>query len=160
MSFKTSLTAGLLLFVGASIVTPIVRSAMHRKDCRPAAIAPAQPDALVVCYFRAKVRCPACRALEACSREVVQERFASEADAGRIQWQAIDYQSPGNEHFMTDYQLLTGGVVLVEFRDGNAQRWTALPETWNMTGDRGGLTKYLADQIRAFEATSDKGHRQ
>ena len=72
----------------------------------------------MVYYFRGNVRCPACRTLEACSREVVAERFAAEVADGRIQWRAIDYQTPGNEHFLTDYQLLTGGVVLVEFRDG------------------------------------------
>ena len=80
-------------------------------------------------------------------REVVAERFTGD----RIQWQAIDYQAPGNEHFLTDYQLLTGGVVLVEFRDGRPKRWKALPETWNMTGDRKALAQYLEDAIRAFQ---------
>ena len=101
----------------------------------------------MVYYFRANVRCAACRTLEACSREVVASDFAAEAADGRIQWRAIDYQSPGNEHFLTDYQLLTGGVVLVEFRDGRPQRWTALPETWNMTGDRKALARYLEEAI-------------
>jgi hypothetical protein len=159
MTFKTGLTAGLLLFVAASILAPIVRSAMHRKDPVPGEITPVRPDGLVVCYFRAKVRCPACRTLEACSREVVDNQFAHEVAAGQIQWQAIDYQSPGNEHFLSDYQLLTGGVVLVEFRDSRPQRWTALPETWNMTADRTGLSKYLEDQIRAFQAMPDKERR-
>ena len=99
--------------MAASIATPIVRhlAAVGREPTGDAA--PQRPDALVVYYFRANVRCPACRTLEACSREVVNERFAAAAADGRIQWRAIDYQTPGNEHFMTDYQLLTGGVVLV-----------------------------------------------
>ena len=143
------LTAGLLLFVAASIATPIVRHlAANRGEA--SADTPSRPDALVVYYFRANVRCPACRTLEACSREVVAERFSAAAADGSIQWRAIDYQKAGNEHFTTDYQLLTGGVVLVEFRDGRSQRWTALPETWNMTGDRKMLARHIEEAILAF----------
>ncbi len=150
MTIKTALTAGLLLFVAASLAMPIVRHFTAKHRVTTADAAPPRPDALVVYYFRGKVRCPACRTLEACSREVVNERFAAEAADGRIEWQAIDYQTPGNEHFLTDYQLLTGGVVLVEFRDGRPKRWTALPETWNMTGDRKALARYLDEAIHTF----------
>ncbi len=144
------LTTGLLLFVAASIATPVVRHIMAARRETTADAAPPRPDALVVYYFRANVRCPACRTLEACSREVVAERFSAAAADGRIQWRAIDYQTTGNEHFLTDFQLLTGGVVLVEFRDGRPQRWKALTETWNMTGDRKALARHLEGAIRAF----------
>ncbi len=150
--FGRFLTAGLLLFVAASIATPIVRhlTANSREPTADAALP--RPDALVVYYFRANVRCPACRTLEACSREVVAERFSAAAADGRIQWRAIDYQKAGNEHFTSDYQLLTGGVVLVEFRDGHpTERRKALPETWNMTGDRKKLARYLEEAILAFQ---------
>jgi hypothetical protein len=148
MTFKSGLTAGLLLFVAASIATPIVRRLTADRRETTADTAPPRPDALLVYYFRAKVRCPACRTLEACSRDVVEKRFAAEAAAGRIEWRAVDYQAPGNEHFTSDYKLVTGGVVLVEFHDAHSQRWTALPETWNMTGDRTRLARYLEDAIR------------
>jgi hypothetical protein len=150
MSLKTAITAGLLLLVTASIATPMIRwlTAGGRETTANAVLS--RPDALVVYYFRGNVRCSACRTLEACSREVVAERLSAEVGDGRIQWRAIDYQSPGNEHFTADYQLLTGGVVLVEFRGGRPQRWKALPETWNMTGDRSGLARYLEKAIRDF----------
>ena len=145
------LTAGLLLFVAASLATPIVRHLTAARRETAADAAPPRPDALVVYYFRGNVRCPACRTLEACSRAVVAERFAAEVADGRIEWRAIDYQTPGNEHFLTDYQLLTGGVVLVEFRDGHPTHTRALPETWNMTGDRSALARYLENAIRRVD---------
>ena len=151
MSTKAAFTAGLLLVVAASIATPIVRGLTAGRREATADAAPPQPDALVVYYFRGNVRCPACRTLEACSREVVADRFSTAAVDGHIQWRAIEYQTPGNEHFMTDYQLITGGVVLVKFRDGRPTRWKALPETWNMTGDRKALARYLEDAIRTLE---------
>ncbi len=159
MNFKTGITAGLLLFVAASIATPIVRHLRAARREPIADTAPVQPNAVVVYYFRANARCAACRTLEACSREIVENRFSAEAADGRIQWRAIDYQSPGNEHYVADYQLLTGGVVLVEFREGRPKRYTALTETWNMTGDRAGLARHLEDRIRAFLATSDQEQR-
>ncbi len=164
MKLKTAFTAGLLLFVAASIATPIVRHVIAARrrsfvDVTAADAAPARPDALVVYDFRANVRCAACRTLEACSREVVAQQFPAEAADGRIEWHAIDYQTPGNEHWLSDYQLLTGGVVLVQFRDGRPERWTALTETWNMTADRAGLSKYLEDRIRAFQAGTGEEQR-
>ena len=112
-NLRTAVTAGLLLFVAASIATPIVRhlAAVRKEPAGDAA--PQRPDALVVYYFRGNVRCTACRTLEACSHDVVNERFSAAAADGHIEWRAIDFQKPGNEHFTTDYQLLTGGVVLV-----------------------------------------------
>jgi hypothetical protein len=158
MKLKTAFTAGLLLFVAASIATPIVRHVAAARRTTADAI-PARPDALVVYDFRANVRCAACRTLEACSREVVAQQFPAEAADGRIEWHAIDYQTPGNEHWLSDYQLLTGGIVLVQFHAGRPKRWTALTETWNMTADRAGLSKYLEDRIRAFQAGTDEEQR-
>jgi hypothetical protein len=146
------LTAGLLLFVAASIATPIVRHVTAGRREAAADAAPGRPDALVVYYFRGNVRCAACRTLEACSREVVGTRFSAEVADGRIEWRAIDYESPGNEHWLADYQLLTGGVVLVKFRDGHRQRWKALTETWNMTRNREALARYLEEAIRTFDS--------
>ena len=157
MNFKRALAAGLLLLVAASIATPIVR----RLTVGHGEVAvPPRPDCLMVCYLRANVRCAACRTLEACSCAVVAERFPAEAADGRIQWLVIDYQTPGNGHFISDYQLLTGGVVLVEFREGRPVRWRALPETWNMTGGPKALSQYLEEAIRSsvgFSSPSDRG---
>jgi len=152
---RTTLTAGLLFFVAASIATPIVRHLTARGETDGDAVPP-RPDALLVYYFRANVRCPACRTLEAVSREVVAERFSAAAAEGRIQWRAIAYQKPGNEHFTTDYQLLAGGVVLVEFRDGRPKRWKAIMDAWNMTGDRTALAKHLEEAILAFQKEDSK----
>jgi len=148
---RIGLTAGLLLFVAASIAVPIVRRMVADGRETDAGGVPFRPDAVVVYYFRANVRCPACRTLEACSRDVVAQRFSDAAADGRIEWRAIDYQKPGNEHFTTDFQLLTGGVVLVEFRRGRPDRWKALTEAWNMTGDRARLSRHLEEAIVAFQ---------
>jgi hypothetical protein len=150
MNIKRIVTIGLLLFVVASVGMPILRSITRPRDLGLGIRSPARPDAIVVCYFRAKVRCAACRTLEACSIEVVQQRFAVEALAGSIEWQAVDYQSHGNEYLLAEYGMITGGVLLVKFRDGHPLHWLALPDTWNMTSDRTALVDYLAEAIDRF----------
>jgi hypothetical protein len=150
-TFKMALTAGLLLLVAASIAVPIVRHVAALERDPTGDSAPPQSDALVVYYFRGNVRCPACRTLEACAHEVVTERFADAFAAGRFVWRAVDYQKPGNEHFISDFHLLTGGVVLVAYRQGRPSRWKALPEAWNMTGDRAALVRHLEEAVLAFQ---------
>jgi hypothetical protein len=148
---RTAITAALLLFVVASIAAPIVRYLALSRRTAGDTLAPSRSDCVIVLYLRGNVRCAACQTLEACSREVVEGRFAAEASEGRIAWQAIDYQAAGNEHFTGDFQLVTGGVVLVKFRDGRAVGHRALAHAWNMTDDRDGLIGYLEESIRAFE---------
>ena len=118
MIFKTGITAGLLLFVAASIATPIVRHLRAARREPIADTAPVQPNAVVVYYFRANVPLRGLPHTGSLFARDCRNRFSAEAADGRIQWRAIDYQSPGNEHYVADYQLLTGGVVLVEFREG------------------------------------------
>lgn len=146
---KSALTIALLLFVAASIAAPLVRKYAHG-SVAPADLAPARPDGIVVLYLRSHFRCAACTTLEACSREVVEQQFPGESAAGSLVWRSIDYQTPGNEHYTADFQLPTGGVVLVEFRDGKLVRWKSLLHAWNLTGNRATLTDYLAAAIHDF----------
>ncbi len=88
-------------------------------------------------------------------RDVVEQQFAAEAVAGTITWRAIDFQLPGNEHFLSDFQLPTGGVVLAEFRDGKLIRWRSLLHAWNLTDDRDLLEQYLRKSILDFRAESE-----
>jgi hypothetical protein len=150
---KTALKIGLLLFVAASIAAAMFRgyeSQAGKPDVPLAGIAPERQDAVVVCYLRSRFRCPACATLEACSRDTVEQQFAAEAVAGTLVWKVVDYQTPGNEHFVSDFQLPTGGIVLVEFRGGKPVRWKPLLHAWNLTDNRKNLASYLEQSIREF----------
>jgi hypothetical protein len=148
--YKPALTIALLFFVAASIAAPMVRGRMRPKDAALAGIAPDRPDAIVVCYLHSRFRCPACTTLEAGSRDVVEQQFAAESVAGTIAWRSVDFQSPGNEHLLADFQLPTGGVLLAQFRGGMPVRWKPLLHAWNLTDDRRALANYLEQSIREF----------
>jgi hypothetical protein len=144
------LTAGLLVFVAASVAYPLARKLGHSAADATTSQAALSPNRVMVYYFHTHVRCPACRMVETSSRSVVESQYADELNNGRIAWQSIDYQSPGNQHFVDDYQLLAPSVVLVEFKEGDVACWKALNEAWNLTGDRAPLERYIDAEIRAF----------
>jgi hypothetical protein len=92
--------------------------------------------------------------VEASSRSVVENKYSEELIKGRIAWQSIDYQSPGNQHYVEDYQLLAPSVVLVEFKGGDRARRKTLNEAWSLTGDRAALDRYVDAEIRALGETA------
>ena len=53
----------------------------------------------MVYYLHGNVRCPTCREIEATSEEAVTSGFAGELKSGQVQWQVINYETPGNEHY-------------------------------------------------------------
>jgi len=63
-------------------------------------------DGVVVYYLHSNTRCPTCQTIEAYAKEAVETGFAEELKNGKIQWRIINYESPGNEHYATDYQIV------------------------------------------------------
>jgi len=148
--FSKILTAGLLLFVAASIVVPLVRHARHDSP-EPTLLQAGmlQDNRTIVYYFRSHIRCPACRTVEQQSRAIVEREFADALLAGKLVWQSLDYQSSGNEHFVEDFQLVAPSVVIVEVHNGQPQTWKTLGEAWNLAGDPPALAAYLKREIAA-----------
>ena len=55
-----------------------------------------------VYYHHGNVRCPTCRTIEGYAQEAVQTGFAAELESGKIEWQVVNCEQSGNEHFPTD----------------------------------------------------------
>ena len=124
MSPRKIVTWILWVFIGVRVVAMIVndlRRGRQSAESPAGAGGPAatvlRPDRVVLDYFHGKVRCPACRNVEAYAREAVGTGFAEQQRDGRFEWKVIDYEAPGNEHFAKDYQLVAASLVLVEMRE-------------------------------------------
>ena len=146
----------LWLFIGVSVVAMIVndlRRAPPNVDAAAESSGPAaaasRPDRVVLYYFQGKVRCPACRNVEAYAREAVETGFAEQLKDGRVEWKAIDYEAPGNEHFASDYQLVAASLVLVEMRDAAPKRWKNLQKAWELADNKQALVAMVQDEIRS-----------
>jgi hypothetical protein len=177
MSLKDALTNSLLMFVAATCVVLIVK-ALPQTPAAPQAVAPqaaapsggsgpgaalaapsggpapaptlAVAEGVKVFYLHGNIRCPTCRTIEACAQEAVQTGFAEELKTGAIQWQVINYESPGNEHYAKDYDVVAPTVVLAKFKDGKQVDWKALPEVWEHTGDQAALVAFVQANLRQF----------
>ena len=148
MRLKTVATAALLLLVSASIVAPVVRRwtvADRRADDATAS----RPDRLVLYCFHGKIRCRTCDRIEAFAREAAEQGFAGQLAEGSIEWRAVDYQRPGNEHFIDEYQLVASSVVLVRIRGGVPRQWKNLVDIWQYVEDRNAAVRYVQDEVRS-----------
>jgi len=169
MSLKEATTNSLLMFVAATCVVLIVK-AMPQTQATVQAVAgpnsgtngpaaqrsntgtptPAVQDGVKVYYLHGNTRCPTCRSIEAYAQEAVQTGFADELKSGKLNWQVINYELSGNEHFATDYEVVAPNVVLTMFKDGKQVKWKGLPEVWEHVGDKSAFTAFVQTSLREF----------
>ena len=103
-----------------------------------------------VYYFHRTIRCPACEMIEALAQKAVEEGFADELAAGRIEWRIINLDEPENKHFEEDYRLPMQSVIVSEVRGGKEVRWKNLDKVWDLLNDDTGFVRYVQDEIRAY----------
>ena len=134
------------------LLVPAAAAAAQTPD--PQGAAPATgtaPHQIVVSYFHGDVRCPTCKKLEAYSREAVEKTFAAEIAAGRLAFKMVNTDRPENEHFVTDYSLVTKALVVTEESGGKVVRWTNLDKIWTLVrGDQQAYTDYVVAGVRAY----------
>lgn len=105
---------------------------------------------LQVYYFHTTYRCRTCNKIEALTKEAVEENFAEELDSGTIAFSAVDIESPGNEHFVQDYKLVTKSVIISEVEDGRQTRWKNLDKVWGLVRNPEEFRKYVVAEIEVF----------
>jgi hypothetical protein len=146
MTLKDATTNSLLMFVAACCVVLIVRALPQTQQTPP----PAMQDGVKVYYFHGNTRCPTCRTIEAYALEAVQTGFAEELNSRKIVWEVVNYESPGNEHYAADYQVVAPNVVLVKFEGGKQKSWKGLPEVWQHVGDKPVFLGFVQASLREF----------
>jgi len=167
MKPKNVVTIGLLMFVGACIMVLTVK-ALRPSPPPPAAANPAaapgvgspeaeepMDDGVIAYYFHGNMRCPTCRAIESYAHEAVQAGFAEPLESGKLKWRVVNYETPGNEHFATDYEIFAPTVVVVEMSDGSQQEWKNLDRVWELVGDKDAFVQYVQSETETMlEGTS------
>ena len=117
----------------------------------------AEPEHLVlVTYFTSDVRCPTCIKIEKQTREAVESGFADELAAGTVRFQAINFDQPGNKHFIDDYGLAFKTVVVSERHQGKEVKWDKYDQVWELVGEPDAFAAYLQQGInRHLKADTD-----
>jgi len=88
--------------------------------------------------------------MEQYAREVVDEAFLTEKDAGLIEFRAVSYDEPRNEHFVKEYALTASSLVVVAQARAGAAPWRSLHRIWDLVGDEAAFKAYLVDALTAM----------
>ncbi len=160
MTIKDAVANSLLMFVAASCVVLIVRalpqSPQRAEVSAAAADGTGEPataelqNGIKVYYLHGNFRCPTCRTIEAYAKEAVESGFGDELKSGKLRWQVVNYESPGNEHFAKDYQIVAPNVVLAKLENGKQIAWKALPEVWELYDNKTAFVSFVQTSLREF----------
>ena len=150
MTVKDAAANSLLMFVAATCVVLIVKAipAGNAPTTKPQAM----QDGVQVMYLHNNTRCTTCRNIEAYAREAVETGFANELQSGRMAWQVVNYEAPGNEHYATDYNVLAATVVFAKFAGGRQVAWKNLMEVWDYKDDRAASVAFVQESLKKFLA--------
>ncbi len=113
-----------------------------------------EPSGVVAYYFYGNMRCATCRKLEAYSEEAITEGFAEEITLGGLIWLTVNTDDKEHEHFVTDFELVTKALVLVEYVDGEVERYKNLDRIWKLVGDKDAFIEYVQAGTREFIGSS------
>lgn len=155
MTFRRILTASLLLFVAASLVTLVVKGLQGvTPSSRPPAVtsggASGDVRQVIAYYFLGKVRCSSCRKIEEISRAAIEGYFPRELADGRLRFLVVNVDLPENRHFIEDFRLESSSLVLVEVRDGRPAVWKNLPDVWTLVDDPPKMETHVRDEVAAI----------
>lgn len=165
MKPKTMVTVVLLVFVAASVgflvwqetagtASDTPQSATDPTTTTETAAAPAAqaaiPDGLVAYYFHGTKRCNTCRAIQANSNEAINGGFPEALLQGTLRFEEVDLDAPGNQHFVTDFNVTGSSLVLAEYRDGKPVRSKNLQKVWQLYANKDAFAAYVQDETRAW----------
>jgi hypothetical protein len=112
--------------------------------------APVAPRRIVVYYFHGDAHCSACDRMESLGSRSVDDGFQDEINSGLVVWAPTNTDRKANEHYVSDYRLLTRSIVVAEFKDGKRKRWKNLDRVWDLLDDSKAFTTYVQDEVAAY----------
>jgi hypothetical protein len=103
-------------------------------------------------YFHRNLRCMTCVALGDITAQVAEVAFKKQLADGRLEFRVVNYETPGNEHFVDDFELEMPSAVLAAAAGDSVVAWKNLERIWDLSEDHKGLEAYLKAEIKAFLA--------
>jgi len=151
MKAKSILSIVLLVFVGISLVYLIIdrTGSTPAADAGNAAAVDEQLRQVKAYYFHATKRCRTCLEIERLADETVTTQFGNELEAGGLTWEIINFESPGDEHFVDDYDLMYSSLILAEYENGRQVSWKNLDQVWDLVWKPEDFAAYVAGEIRS-----------
>ena len=165
MKVKSVIAGFLLLFVAASVVYLAVGDSLARTESSPENDDTTVPvmtisstedvgrleeaqHRIIAYYFHGTSRCPTCRTIEQYAHEALETGFPKELQSGTLEWLAVNVEESQYQHFVSDYQLHTRSLVLVEMEGETQVRWKNLDQIWELVGNKDAFISYVQSETR------------
>lgn len=103
---------------------------------------------VVAYYFHGNTRCYTCRKIESLSHDVMTSDFSPQLKTDQLEWQSINVEEPGNEHFFDDYKLVSWSLVLVTYKNGKQTDYKNLTDVWTLVNNGQAFHSYVKDGVR------------
>ncbi|HKW31038.1 MAG TPA: nitrophenyl compound nitroreductase subunit ArsF family protein [Verrucomicrobiae bacterium] len=110
----------------------------------------APPGQIIAYYFHGTVRCETCLKIEKQARELIERRYKSELDAKRLVFQPVNYDEPGNAHYLQDYKLPCPSLTLVWRESGKDIQSKMLGQTWTLVETPPEFNQYVEREVGIF----------
>jgi len=136
--------AGLVLWLSAE--SSEVSSSENAADKSAAGTEPE----VVLYYFHGTRRCNTCRTIEAYTQQALEKNFDDQLQAGTLEWKVINTEEPDNEHFVTDFELVSSSLVLVERKGEDVLRHEILQEAWTLVRDEPRFIEYVQKSVQGY----------
>jgi len=165
MKIKTVISILLLLFIVVSVVYMLAKeirspteSSDSERNLQPVVKSNEQAlklmdSKVVLYYFHGTARCPTCRKFESYSNEALQQAFTENLNNGRLEWKIINVDEPGNQHYVSDYQLYSKSIVIAKIQDGEQLAWKNLNRIWELVRNKDVFIKYIQDEVGTYLET-------
>lgn len=103
-----------------------------------------------VYYFHTSMRCSSCHKIQQFTEEALQEEFPGELESGKIKYQVINIEEPGNEHYAEDYGLYTKSVVLSLQKEGKEVEYKNLDKIWQLLNNKKKFISYIQSETTSL----------
>lgn len=111
----------------------------------------AQPSAKVIAYyFHGSFRCPTCMNMEKYSREAIDSNFKDALASGKLEFNAVNVEDHGNEHFVDGYKLHTKALILSLVKGGKEIKHRNLDKIWELAHNKQKFINYVTGEVTEF----------
>lgn len=101
---------------------------------------------VIAYYFHGTFRCPTCHKLEQYSKEAIETNFKDALLSGVLEFEVVNVEYKGNEHYGSDYKLYTKSLILSLVRNGKETKWKNLDKIWEYAGDKQRFIDYVKSE--------------
>ena len=119
-------------------------------DNTSAPVAATPTKTINVYYFHGTARCPSCKTIEELTNFAITDGFKKDLESGRLEFKAVNVETPENQHFIKDYQLYTKSVIVSEMVEGKETRWKNLEKIWQLFMKEKAFTMYVQQEVAAY----------